>query len=452
MAVWSIVRVSELEGARRLDTEYYRPEYLALKQFLSKHPLLQDCIEAIIHPTEIKRVYEDRGIQILLAQNIQNNFLDFGVAVYMPESVRIQILRNELKPNDVVMTRSGANYGDAAPYFGEPSPLYACADDLIIRPKRDLPAGYLATFFNTAGGRSLIKRGGYGAGQPHIAPPFLSKLHIPRFYGDAERNVDSIVKRARDEMKHSGSLYLQAEKMVLAEVALDRLDLTQPKWWTVPLSQTQQVHRIDSDHFQPKYDSLIDHLKGTGKAKVLGGISPYIRRGLQPEYFADGNIVVVNSQHLGSQLLSIETTERTNRHFWDDNKRSRLQKNDVLVYSTGAYVGRTNVWLEDQEGIASNHVTIIRPNDDCNPLYLAVFLNAPVGLLQTEKWASGSGQREIYPSDVARFLVYLPAFESQQQVADLVQQSYQARQKAHSLLEEAKTRVETLITESATQP
>jgi hypothetical protein len=446
MAVWSVMKVSELEGHRRLDAEYYRPEYLKLNYFLSKHAPLGQYVEKIIHPVEIKRVYEDQGLHILLAQNIQHNFLEFSVSVFMPESVRGLISRNKLIPNDVVITRSGANYGDAAPYFGEPAPLYACADDLVIRPKPDLLAGYLATFFNTDSGRALIKRGGYGAGQPHVAPPFLKTLHVPRFSHDIEQEVDGLVRLARDEFKQSGSLYLRVERMVLEELDWDKLDLLLPKSYAVTLSEAQAVHRLDAEHFQPKYNRLIDHLEKTGKAKNLGGdIAPYIKRGLQPEYVEDGEIIVVNSQHLGRYLINVEATERTDAEFWNENKSARLQKNDVLLYSTGAYIGRTNPWLEDQKGIASNHVTIIRPNPSCNPLYLAVFLNAPVGLLQTEKWASGSGQREIYPGDIARYLVYLPSETFQQKVADLVQESYQAHQKAKVLLEEAKAKIEALI-------
>lgn len=159
----------------------------------------------------------------------------------------------------------------------------------------------------------------------------------------------------------------------------------------------------------------------------------------------DGETLVVNSQHLGRYMVNVEATERTNEQFWNDNKRSRLQRNDVLLYATGAYIGRTNVWLEDCKSIASNHVTVIRPAGNCNPAYLAVFLNAPCGLLQADQWASGSGQREIYPEDIAQFWIALPATKVQQQVAELVQESYTARHKAKVLLEEAKAKVEALI-------
>jgi len=195
----------------------------------------------------------------------------------------------------------------------------------------------------------------------------------------------------------------------------------------------------------PSINSWLSIAK-TGKTDLLGNrVTQPIKRGLQPTYVEDGEVIVVNSQHLGRYLLNIDATERTDETFWKNNKRCQLQRNDVLFYSTGAYIGRTNAWLEDQKAITSNHVTIIRPDHTCNPLYLATYLNSPLGLLQAECWASGSGQREIYSTDIARFVVYLPSMEFQQRIADLVTQSWEARQKAKQLLEEAKHVVENVV-------
>jgi restriction endonuclease S subunit len=273
----------------------------------------------------------------------------------------------------------------------------------------------------------------------------LKTIPIPRFGDKEEKKVEELVCQSMDLEEKAKSIYLQAEQLILSEIGWDNIDLSQPKWWEVNQSQSEEVHRVDAEHFQPRYYKLEAHLKKTKKTKPLGEIAPFIKRGLQPEYVESGEIIVVNSQHLGRYFLNVEATERTDRNFLQKNKRTRLQKNDVLLYSTGAYVGRTNTWLEDQDGVASNHVTIIRPNLPCNSLYLAVFLNTPIGLLQTSKWASGSGQREIYPGDIQRFLIYLPSDGFQEKVADLVTQSYQARQKAKALLDEAKTKIEKLI-------
>lgn len=447
MAVWSTVKVSQLEAHNRLDAEYYRPEYLKLKYLLSKHPPLGECVEKIIHPVEIKRVYEEQGLQILLAQNIQRNFLEFSVTVFMPESVRGLISRNRLHPNDVVMTRSGANYGDAAPYFGEPAPLYACADDLVIRPKPDLPAGYLSTFFSTDAGRALIKRGGYGAGQPHIAPPFLKTLRVPRFSRGVEQQINRLVRSARDELELSESLYLQAERMVEHALRWDTLDLSQPKCWTVPLSRAREAHRLDAKHFQPKYDRFIAHLKNTGKTKTLREIAPFIAHGPQPPYSDVEDIPVITQRHMGRYMLNFDSPEKfTTKAFWESRENFQVRKRDVLFYSVGAYLGRTNLYLSNSPAMAGSYITLIRPDvKQCLPEYLAVYLNAAPGLIQSHKNSRASGQQYIYPPDIARFLIYVPSENFQQQVPDLVQQSYQARQQAKALLEDARVKVQALI-------
>ena len=186
--VWSIVDFSRIEQSLRMDGEYYQPLYLHYANITLSGETLETNT-AITHPIEIKRVYEKSGVQILLAQNIRYNRLDFSTVVYMPLSVVNQISRNKLSVDDVVMTRSGANFGDAAVYKGVPSEIYACADCLIIRP-RDIPGGYLSTYLNTKIGRALLTRGAYGMAQPHIAPNYLYTMRLPQFGDDFEQEID----------------------------------------------------------------------------------------------------------------------------------------------------------------------------------------------------------------------------------------------------------------------
>jgi len=305
MAVWSIIKKSELEGTSRIDAEYYGPKYLEYCKLLSNHKPLRDYVTKILHPVEIERVYEANGVQILLAQNIRDNYLDFSKRVFMPEHVITQIAKNRLEKNDVVMTRSGVNYGDTAYYDGEPEVIYACADCLVIRPKV-ISGAYLSTFLNTQIGKSLVKRGVYGTAQPHIAPEYLRALGIPRGSEKFENEVEKILDQSKSHFRQSESFYLQAEQMLLAEFSLDKLDFSQPNHYSIPLSQAQVVSRVDAEHFQPKYDRLIQHLAKTGEAKPLGEIAPYIKRGLQPTYVEDGEVLVFTEKHLGRLLLNIE--------------------------------------------------------------------------------------------------------------------------------------------------
>jgi len=130
-----------------------------------------------------------------------------------------------------------------------------------------------------------------------------------------------------------------------------------------------------------------------------------------------------------------------------------LKQYDVLVYSTGAYVGRTNVYLENKEALASNHVAIIRPNASiCNPVYLSLFLNSRIGIMQSEQFASGSAQRELYPNDLMQFLIYIPTSKNgsidlkwQKKLAHKVIRASNAKFEAQAMLDKAKKIVEASI-------
>ena len=172
-------------------------------------------------------------------------------------------------------------------------------------------------------------------------------------------------------------------------------------------------------------------------------------RGLQPQYVDDGTVAVVTSQHLGPHHLAYGHLERTSEEAYTTASRARVRRGDVLVYTTGAYVGRTNVFLSDIKALASNHVNIIRLKPEYDPAYVALFLNSFPGLLQTEKHAAGSAQAELYPSGLAKFIIPLLQTETMQQIGDRVRKSYQIMTEAKGLLENARRTVEELVEKGA---
>lgn len=224
MAIWSTVNKSDTSTTFRLDAEFYQPEYLRFEKATAGGDPFGDVVQRIMHPVEITRIYADEGIRILLAQNIRPNRLEMGHAVYMPHAVQPILARNQLQPGDVVMTRSGANFGDTAAFLDASEDVFACADCLVIRPKR-IPGAYLSTYLNTRVGRALLDRGSYGAAQPHIAPTYLKELRIPRL-GKAETEVEAKVHAAHKKTTDAATIYAEAEALLESALGLDKLDLS----------------------------------------------------------------------------------------------------------------------------------------------------------------------------------------------------------------------------------
>lgn len=443
MAVWSTVKLSQLEGQRRIDAEYYQPKYSATLEAL--HALNAVPLEKVAKP--VKRKFEPKAGQSFSYIEISGVDTGTGVinALSLPGDDIPARAQWVVQKGDVIISTVRPVRNAIALITAEEDGFVCSSGFAVLKAEKVAPE-FLFTFLKAKPIVELLDRKTTVTVYPAVS--WQDILTIPIFIPDKELEqfVRERVAEAQSELKRSKSLYLQAERMVLKELGWDELDLSQPKCWTVYLSRAREVHRIDAEHFQPKYDKLIAHLKKTGKGRPIRDIlSEPIQKGVTPEYDPDGPIVVINSQHLGQYCLNFEATDRTTEAFWKANRQAQIRQNDVMIYATGAYIGRTNTYLETDRALAGVDILLVRPTDECNPLYLAVFLNAPPGLMQSKKFASGSGQAHIYPEDVSCYWVYLPSWDFQQRVAELVRQSYQARQKAKALLEKAKKEVEELI-------
>lgn len=447
MAVWSIVKKSELEGALRLDAEYYWPKYIDAVLAVTAYGNTKRLVEiANVLRGRNPNNYTEQGIPVIRAIDLRD-ITDLSNVLYADSNERLFYLHNE----DVLISSIGAGSIGKVELFSDFNGKATTVSEVSVVRITDgrFKPEMLSIFLRSRYGYLQLERRITGStGQLHLYPKDIGTVLVPMFDEGFQVQVTKTFKDSISLLKQSKSLYCQAEEMLLKQLGLDKLKFSQPKYWTVKLSQAREAHRIDAEHFQPKYDKLIRHLIKTTSKKELGDIASYIKRGVQPRYVEGGEVLVINSRYVGRQLINTDQAERTDIAFWEENPRARVNKYDVIMNSTGwGTIGRTNCVLHDEKTVVDNHVTIIRPQENvCNPVYSAVYLDSMPGLMQTEKWLSGSsGQIEIYPTNIARFVVPILPQSFQQKIADLVIKSHQARQQAKALLEEAKQKVEAVI-------
>lgn len=448
--MWSVVRFLEIEQALRLDGEYYQPLYLSCALAVSNGDTLETR-SMITHPTEIKRVYEQSGVQILLAQNIRHNRLDFSTTVYMPRSVMDQIVRNRLLPDNVVMTRSGANFGDAAVYKGIPPEIYACADCLIIRPK-GIPGGYLSTYLNTAIGRALLTRGAYGMAQPHIAPNYLYTMRVPRWGEDFERDIDSMVVEAYEWEERSEALYTEAETLLLAELGLDEVDLSHQPTYTQSFNQAWGAGRLDAEYFQPKYYRVLKAISSTAEGKEwpienIGQFSEPLKYGTSTklEYLQEG-VPFLRIADVSRRRFSLDSVRYILGKQAEEEKQASVRTGDVLISRSGT-LGLTVAIPAYLDGaIFGSYFIRARPDGKrVVPEYLALFMNSLAGQAQVERLNTGAIQTNLTIPAIESIQVPLPPLEVQKAIAGKALDSFAEEDEAKRLLEEAKRRVEELV-------
>jgi restriction endonuclease S subunit len=451
MAVFSIVKLSELEGAKRLDAEYYKPEYLEVKQKLlqTKFVYFRNLVKEIIHPKEIKREYEEekQDYLFLLAQNVRPLMLDLSEKKYISEEKAKQMLKNLLEKGDILFVRSG-NVGDLTVYTGEPNKCIASADLLVAKVIFRHPY-YIGVFLNTFWGRKILLRGIYSALQPHIAPTYIKQIPIPIFSEDLMTNIDNLFLQAQDLLKQSQNLYSQAETLLLEELGLKDLKPKYEKTYTAKLSDAFSAHRIDAEYFQPAYEEVVRKIKEypNGFSKLLKHVEN-IKPNFDPTKYPDEDFCYVELADIDSSIGVIHSVNKVKGGEAPNRARRLLKEGDVIVSSVEGSLEK--VALIDKEHnacLASTGFFQFRPLNIL-PEVLLVLSKTIILQLQLKKRCSGTILTAVPKESLRDTIIPIIPLSIQQEIASLVQQSHEARKKAKELLEIAKRAVEIAIENS----
>lgn len=440
MAVWSTVDKSATSTTFRLDAEYYRPDYLEYEKATAGGDSMSNVVQRIIHPVEITRLYVDQGIRILLAQNIRPNRLEMAYAVYMPKAVQSVLAKNRLKPGDVVMTRSGASFGDTASFPGESEDVYACADCLVIRPST-VRSGYLSTFLNTRIGRGLLNRGAYGAGQPHIAPTYLRELRIPRV-GKIEADVDECVRSAHQKTNDAAAVYAEAEALLESALGLDKLDLTPRLFYERPYADMQAAGRFDAEYFNPRMQNLIAAL--SRDILTIADVAKLAKRRFKPEAGVEFQYIeiadVTGNGTADSRTIAGE--EAPSRATWI------VKPGDIITTTVRPIRRLSAIITDDQSGnVCSSGFAVLtsrNPKELASELLL-VYLRLPLVCELLDLHTTASMYPAISTADLMKIPIALPDDTARKEIVAMVRESFDAHRDARRLLDEAKAMVEQAI-------
>ena len=431
----------------RLDSEFFCPSILDAKRKIRsiQSTTLRKTWAKVIHPVEIKRGYQEKGIQILLAQNIRDNFLDFSIKVFMSEKLRGHLLRNKLEQGDVVMTRSGANYGQSATYLGHPVEIFACADDLIIR-NPNFSGTYLATYLNTSLGKTLIESCRYGSSQPHISPRALYDIPIYKPSKELERCIDMQVHNSFKFIKRSECTYHDAQCLLLSELELAGWKPKRTLSFVKNYSDTRRVDRIDAEYYQPKYERIVKIIKnysgGFSKLESLAKVTKSIEVG-SSEYLNKGIPFV--------RVSNMSPFELTEEKYISENLYTKIKQyqpeQGEILFSKDATPGIAyHIREEPKKMIPSGGILRLQlTNNRVTGDYLTLVLNSLPVKEQVNRDVGGSVILHWRPDQVKEIVIPILPKEKQAQIEKKIAESFSIRKQSKHLLECAKRAVEIAI-------
>lgn len=450
MATINLIDKAKLEGAFRIEAEFYLPKYLEIVRKVkslnhSKLSKLTYFIKKGIFDLPPDN-YSTKGIALIRTTEIKTPIATLDECVRIPISIHKSQIKNELLSGDLVFTKIGAYIGDTS-YLPFTEAKYNFSQNVagakVIKDK--IKQGYLAAFLQTKYGREQIKRVQMLSGQGKLELVDLRNLLIFLPSENFQITIDSIYKEIDKILSDAKNIFKEATDIFYQELKLDKWKPSYTKSFERNFSDVQNAFRIDGEHYHPKFDELQKIIrKNAVYCKTIGSIKTFNQRGAQPKYFEDGTLKVINSQHILETHLDYDNFERTDESFWNSERESRVFKNDILIYTTGANIGRANVYLQDEKAMASNHTNILRVKDE-NPIYVGFALNSIVGRMQTEKMKTGSAQAEIYPAAFNQFVIPFIDKKKQDKISELYVQSYELSKQSKNLIAKAKQAVEIAI-------
>ena len=445
----SRLKVSTGAETSRFDPEYFQKQHLAderlVIEYASRFSNFTDLglrVDASAFYPSIEGYY-DQGILPFLRVADVDSMIDFQACTRIPAELCSWFpTLSRVHPGDIVLTKGGS-----VARIGLVTEEAAVSRDLIFLNSSQLPEAdrvllylyFQSGFFN----RALIRSSSQTA-QPHLTITLVRQLPIFIAGNELKQACLRLVQMSFHARSESLRLAGEAEQTLLRALGLENWQPPEPLTYTRSSQDAFTAGRLDSEHFKPKYEGLETHIRATGSFTKLEALLTINERGTQPDY-AESGLAVVNSKHVANGEVRLN---EDNRVAITGGNALKIKLGDVLMNGTGVgTIGRAAPFLHDAEALPDNHVTVLRPKAGyIDPVYLSVYLNSLAGQYQVNKWLRGSsGQIELYPNDIAQFLVWIAPAEVQQAIRKAIDDAFAAKRNATRLLDAAKCAVEIAI-------
>ena len=435
--------VVDASHSMRLDAEFFHPDYLEIQQQLeaiSSHRLIDFQVK-IRHPKEIKRNYVDDGVLFLRAQNVRPLSIDLtSNPVYISEEDAERLRENTINHKDILITRTGANAGQCAIYL-ENSDAISSSHTFIVK-SGNLNPFFLAIFFNTKYGTTLIERGRYGSSQPEIAPPFLYQIPMP-VWDNLPSAIEKTYLQSKELTELSKARYLEAQTLLLAELGLAGWQPKQALTFVKNFSDTEDAERIDAEYFQPKYDEIengIENYSNNKSNKVRDQFKENKSTfEVDPEkvyrYVEIGSVNVSTGEIVAEEVLGKDLPA---------NAKRVLKKGDIIVSKVRTYRGAITIVQEDGY-VGSGAFCVLRENGQISKETLLACLRSKLFLTWSWKPNTGTSYPTLSDDDILDFSIPILPKEKQAEIKQKIDKSFNLRTRAKELLEHAKHAVEIAI-------
>ncbi len=261
-------KFSALERTKRIDAEYFRPDFVKSAATLAtlKNTYAVNDLAGISDGNHfsISDDFIDAGIPYYRGQDVVGNFFiehAAPVLISLETFHKPHMTRSHLQQGDVLLSIVGT--------IGELSLVSAptqatCSCKLAILRPHEISPEYLAIFLRCSFGSKQVQRIMRGAIQMSVLLEDMDQLFIPRFSPKFETAITKQVQAAHIRFNDAASGSSQAEQTLLRALGLEGWEPPEPLTYTRRASEAHTAERIDAEYFAPRVAQLLAKLSADG--------------------------------------------------------------------------------------------------------------------------------------------------------------------------------------------
>lgn len=410
------------------------------------------------YPGRFKRIYVEKedGVPFFLPSQLGE--IHPKPSKYISEKTYKSIKGIEIKPNSLLLSRSGT-IGKCA--ISSRTTIGKVYSDDVIRVffRSDCDLGYVYAYFCTPIGQQMLQTNNYGAVVQHIEPEHLKNIIIPNAPDPIKRKIHNLVVESYDSRDKSNELIDEAEKILYEELQLPPIEQLKPTYFdkdidlrnhTTKLSELNL--RLDCSYHTPETIAILDIIRKKAKeVKKIGDkeISQKIVLAgrFKRTYVDDKNGIPFFG---GKQLLELNPSNikylSVDQHAKRIVKELQLKENMIAVTCSGT-IGKVNIVPKHWESWALNqHVMRIVPATDDIAGYIYCWLNTDYAYRLIVRNTYGSVVDEIDDQQLAQVVIpLLKNVTKQKEINDKVLQANELRYQAYLKEQEAINSINEII-------
>lgn len=446
---FSIIQKSQLEGAARIDAEYYQPEYLEFaKRLINVGEIPLGNVAFITDGQHGYHIVDPNSeIRHITAKNVLEWLVNDNDADRLSIKTHNANKRSNLEVADLLLSTAGTI---GAVGIVQEDILPANIDQDVARihvlDSRKIDPYFLIAFLNSKYGQLQLIRETTGQIQTHVSLDKIKNrifVPIPNWQG----KISNLVKTALDDLSKSKSMYFEAENLLLEELGLRTFKIEDDLSFIVNFSDIKKANRIDAEYFQPKYREIIEKIeKYEGGWDVLEKAVRFKDNNFTPredekyKYLALSNIsnqgyVQDYQEELGKNLPS--------------RARRKINTGDVIISSIEGSSSSCAIIEEEFDNAICSTGFFVLHSKKINPETLLILFKSNFIQELLQRGSKGTILTAISKTELEYIKIPLIKLYVQKQIAEMVRKSHEARKKSKELLEEAKRKVEEMIEKGA---